>query len=156
MLRLENIRKQYGDFRLEATIEVRAGYVTGLVGKNGAGKTTAFKAGLGLIRTDDGEVFLLGKPLSQINEKDREEIGVVLADSGFNGYLSGKDVYKRQVITHSSMRARSIDIWILRMKMNFSMQITKKGRKRVQLLTYATRGFWKVSLMQMKSRLCIK
>ena len=91
MLRLENIRKQYGDFRLEATIEVRAGYVTGLVGKNGAGKTTAFKAGLGLIHTDDGEVFLLGKPLSRIDEKDREEIGVVLADSGFNGYLSIKD-----------------------------------------------------------------
>ena len=91
MLRLENIRKRYGDFRLEATIEVRVGYVTGLVGKNGAGKTTAFKAGLGLIHTDDGEVFLLGKPLSQINEKDREEIGVVLADSGFNGYLSIKD-----------------------------------------------------------------
>ncbi len=91
MLRLENVRKQYQDFELDITMEVKPGYVTGLIGRNGAGKTTAFKAGLGLIRTE-GEIMLFGKPLSKIDARDREKTGVVLADSGFSGYLKVKDL----------------------------------------------------------------
>lgn len=91
MLRLENVRKQYKDFELDITMEVKSGYVTGLIGRNGAGKTTAFKAGLGLIRTE-GEITLFGKPLRQIDARDREKTGVVLADSGFSGYLKVKDL----------------------------------------------------------------
>lgn len=91
MLRLENVRKQYKDFELDITMEVKPGYVTGLIGRNGAGKTTAFKAGLGLIRTE-GEIILFEKPIRKIDAKDREKMGVVLADSGFSGYLKVKDL----------------------------------------------------------------
>ena len=92
MLRLENVRKKYKDFGMDVTMEVKPGRVTGLVGRNGAGKTTAFKAALGLIRTEGGEISMLGKPLSKLSEKDRERIGVVLSDSGFSGYLKIKDL----------------------------------------------------------------
>ena len=92
MLRLENVRKKYKDFGMDVTMEVKPGRVTGLIGRNGAGKTTAFKAALGLIRTEGGEISMLGKPLSKLSEKDRERIGVVLSDSGFSGYLKIKDV----------------------------------------------------------------
>ena len=92
MLRLENVRKKYKDFELDVTMEVKPGRVTGLIGRNGAGKTTAFKAALGLIRTEGGEISMLGKPLSKLSEKDRERIGVVLSDSGFSGYLKIKDL----------------------------------------------------------------
>ena len=43
MLRLENVKKKYKDFELDITMEVKPGCVTGLIGRNGAGKTTAFK-----------------------------------------------------------------------------------------------------------------
>lgn len=92
MLRLENVRKKYKDFGLDVTMEVKPGRVTGLIGRNGAGKTTAFKAALGLIRTEGGEISMLGKPLSKLSEKDWERIGVVLSDSGFSGYLKIKDL----------------------------------------------------------------
>ncbi len=92
MLRLENVRKKYKDFELDVTMEVKPGRVTGLIGRNGAGKTTAFKAALGLIRTEGGEISMLGKPLSKLSEKDRERIGVVLSNSGFSGYLKIKDL----------------------------------------------------------------
>lgn len=92
MLRLENVRKKYKDFELDVTMEVKPGRITGLIGRNGAGKTTAFKAALGLIRTEGGEISMLGKPLSKLSEKDRERIGVVLSDSGFSGYLKIKDL----------------------------------------------------------------
>ena len=92
MLKLENVKKQYKDFELNLSMEVKSGYVTGLIGKNGSGKTTTFKLLLGLIFSDGGEVSVLGKSIENIDIHDREDIGVVLAESGFSGYLTIKDL----------------------------------------------------------------
>ncbi len=92
MLRLEHVRKQYKDFALDCSLQVKEGYITGLIGANGAGKSTTFKAILGLIRADGGTVEILGKPAEEITAKDKERLGVVLADSGFSGYLTVKDI----------------------------------------------------------------
>ena len=91
MLKLEHVKKNYKDFQLDCSLEVKKGCVTGLIGKNGAGKTTAFKAILGLIRTDGGEITLFDKPIETIGVKEKREIGVVLSDSGFSGYLKVKN-----------------------------------------------------------------
>lgn len=92
MVRLENVKKYYDQFELDLTLAVRPGYVTGLIGKNGAGKSTAFKAILGLIKTDGGTVEVFQKPVSSIGLKEKENIGAVLADSGFSAYLSIQDL----------------------------------------------------------------
>ena len=92
MLRLENVKKHYGEFSLERSLEVQAGCVTGLIGKNGAGKSTTFKAILGLIYPDGGKIEVFGKPVEKLSISDREQIGVVLSDSGFSGYLTIKDL----------------------------------------------------------------
>lgn len=92
LVKLEDVRKQYKDFELNCSLEVPEGFVTGLIGPNGAGKSTAFKAILGLIKTDGGKIEVFGKPVEDITEKDREMMGVVLSDSGFSGYLSVKDI----------------------------------------------------------------
>lgn len=92
MLKLSNVIKRYNDFTLDCTLELKTGYVTGLVGRNGAGKTTAFKSVLGLVATDGGEIEIFGKKLSDITTKDKEKIGVLLSDSGFSGELRIKDI----------------------------------------------------------------
>ncbi|MDE6363454.1 MAG: ABC transporter ATP-binding protein [Lachnospiraceae bacterium] len=92
MIRLDNVVKQYDKFRLDCSMQVLAGQVTGLIGRNGAGKSTTFKAMLGLIDIEGGTVEVLGKPVKNLTAKDREQIGVVLADSGFSGYLTIKDL----------------------------------------------------------------
>ena len=51
LLDLKNVRKQYANFSLECSMQVKRGSITGLIGANGAGKTTIFKASLGLIHT---------------------------------------------------------------------------------------------------------
>ena len=66
--------------------------MTGLIGRNGAGKSTAFKAALGLIRLDGGSVTLNGKDVTTLPAKEKENIGVVLSDSGFSSYLAVKDI----------------------------------------------------------------
>lgn len=92
MLRLRNVKKQYNQFQLDCSMELKAGSVTGLVGKNGAGKSTTFKAILGLIGTDGGDIEVFGKSACEVGTRERAEMGVVLADSGFNGYLTIKDL----------------------------------------------------------------
>ena len=92
MLEIKGVKKSYGEFQLDCSLNVEKGRITGLVGENGAGKSTLFKAVLGLISYDAGEIKILGKMPEELSEKEKEELGVVLAEAGFSGYLKGKDV----------------------------------------------------------------
>lgn len=56
MIEIRQLQKNYQDFHLDCSLRVEDGMITGLAGKNGAGKSTTFKAILGLIRADGGEV----------------------------------------------------------------------------------------------------
>ena len=92
MLKLENVRKQYPGFLLDCSLEVPEGYITGLIGQNGAGKTTTFKAILDLISVDSGKITVMGKDHQELNQKDREKIGVVLAGSSFYDGLNVRQI----------------------------------------------------------------
>lgn len=92
VLKLDNVEKHYEKFDLQCSLEVQKGCVTGLIGQNGAGKSTTFKAILGLIGTDGGKIELFGKDIHKLTKGDREKLGVVLSDSGFSGYLRVKDI----------------------------------------------------------------
>lgn len=92
MLKIEHLRKNYENFSLDCSIEMPKGRITGLIGQNGAGKTTVFKAILGLISTDGGTVRILGKDIQKLHVRDRQNLGVALSDSGFSGYLTVNDI----------------------------------------------------------------
>ena len=92
MLEINGLVKKYKDFILNCTMKVERGCITGLVGENGAGKSTTFKAALGLISYDSGDITLMGKEPSELKEEDKSRIGVTLAESGFSGYLKVKDI----------------------------------------------------------------
>jgi len=89
---LENVKKKYKAFELDLSLTLEPGTITGLIGRNGAGKSTTFKAILGLIKLTDGKVFINGKEPEELKPSEREDIGVVLSDSGFSGYMTVKDV----------------------------------------------------------------
>lgn len=92
MLKIEHLQKAYDQFTLDCSMEVRPGCITGLIGQNGAGKSTTFKAVLGLISMNGGTVRIFGKDIREFSAKDREALGVVLSDSGFSGYLTVQDI----------------------------------------------------------------
>ena len=91
MLRLENVKKTYGDFNLDVSLEVVKGQITGLIGTNGAGKSSTFKAILGLINTE-GEISYNGKDMRNLTSLEKGEIGAQLSESGFSGYFKIKDL----------------------------------------------------------------
>lgn len=92
MIKTEHLKKNYKNFTLDCSLEIRSGCITGLIGQNGAGKSTTFKAILGLISTDGGSIRIFGKDISEITPEDKQDIGVVLSDSGFSGYLTIDDI----------------------------------------------------------------
>ncbi len=92
MLKVEQIKKDYGDFTLECSLEVKVGHITGLVGQNGAGKSTTFKAVLGLIHTDSGRICFQDKEIRKLTEADRCQIGVALSDAGFCDQFQIRDI----------------------------------------------------------------
>ena len=91
-LQVKGIRKTYGKFGLDVSIEVQPGQITGLVGKNGAGKSTTFKSILGLVKTEGGEILLDGKPVEIFTNKEKDKIGVVLSNASFSGWLTIADI----------------------------------------------------------------
>lgn len=92
MLKIKGVKKSYGDFHLDCSMQVESGRITGLVGENGAGKSTLFKAVLGLISYDGGQIQILGKTPDMLSGEDKEQLGIVLSGAGFSSYLKGKDV----------------------------------------------------------------
>lgn len=94
MVSVQNLTKSFGDFSLNVTLEIPDGHITGLVGKNGAGKSTVIKSILGLIPPDSGSVKVFGKDALKLLPADKQQIGAALSDSGFSSYLTPADCGK--------------------------------------------------------------
>jgi branched-chain amino acid transport system ATP-binding protein len=81
MLELRDIEASYGAVRVlyGVSFEARAGEITCLLGRNGAGKTTALKTIMGLVSADQGTISLNGKSLSDLppHEIPKQRIGYV-------------------------------------------------------------------------------
>lgn len=91
MIRLENIEKSYGRHAVlkGVTMQVNQGDIYGLVGKNGAGKTTIFKMILGLSEFTSGTVSIVGSKGKKELMANRSKIGFFVG-SNFYPYLSGR------------------------------------------------------------------
>lgn len=85
ILQVNNLTKQYSDFKLNnVSFSVPKGTIMGLIGENGAGKSTTINAILDLIKKDDGTVTFWGQELSSDPRRLKEDIGIVF--DGINFY----------------------------------------------------------------------
>lgn len=91
MLRIEGITKTFGG-RLALqplSLEVARGEIFGLLGHNGAGKSTTFGVMLGQVRPDAGEVWIDGKSVQRERERALARVGAIFETPSFYDYLSG-------------------------------------------------------------------
>ena len=86
-LTISGLTKTYQDFVLDhVSFTVPSGSIVGLIGENGAGKSTTINAALGLIQKEDGMVSVLGE--ENLNKDIKEQIGVVFDGSNYPEILS--------------------------------------------------------------------
>ncbi|MGY8987972.1 MAG: LPS export ABC transporter ATP-binding protein [Flavobacteriales bacterium] len=97
ILKSENIVKFYGDKKVVkgVSIEVKKGEIVGLLGPNGAGKTTSFYMIVGLIKQNEGKVFLDGEDISNLPMYKRAQMGI--------GYLSQESSIFRKMTVEDNL-----------------------------------------------------
>jgi ABC-2 type transport system ATP-binding protein len=77
-LQLESVGKAYRGFALqEVCFELPRGYIMGLIGANGAGKTTILKLIMNLVRRDTGQIRVFGQDNIQHEAEIKSKIGFV-------------------------------------------------------------------------------
>ena len=99
-LKISGLTKTYKDFMLDhVSFAVPCGSIVGLIGENGAGKSTTINAALGLIQKESGVVSILER--ESLDQDIKEQIGVVFDGSNYPEILSPrklnrvmKDIYQ--------------------------------------------------------------
>ena len=81
MIKFEKVSKQIGDFALQdISFTLPGGYLMGLIGENGAGKTSLLHLILGLYMPDDGDIRISGNSYDDAECEIRNQTGFVLLD----------------------------------------------------------------------------
>lgn len=98
-LHTENLVKQYKSRKVvnNVSIEVEQGEIVGLLGPNGAGKTTTFYMTVGLIKPNDGKIFLDDEEITDMPVYKRAQLGV--------GYLAQENSVFRRLSVEDNIRS---------------------------------------------------
>lgn len=153
-LELQGVTKQYGDFTLDhVSFTVPKGSIVGLIGENGAGKSTTINAVLGLIHTQEGTVRLLGSKGPE--EVNREEVGVVFDGNNYPTMLTPRQMGKvfpglyrswdegkyREILERFQIpENKKIKEFSKGMKMKYSIAVAFSHHVKLLILDEATSG----------------
>lgn len=155
-LDLKHVYKQYGDFAIrDLNLELPQGCVMGLVGENGAGKSTTIHMILDIVKPDSGEITVLGSPHGADFNRVKEDIGVVLDEPGFPLCLDARHVERIMAKTFRKWDSKVFLDYLKRfslpekkpfkeysrgMKMKLSIAVALSHAPRLLLLDEATSG----------------
>jgi lipopolysaccharide export system ATP-binding protein len=98
ILKVQNLVKRYGGRTVvdHVSFHVRQGEIVGLLGRNGAGKTTSFRMAMGMITPEEGQVVFEGHDVSTLPMYKRARLGM--------GYLSQEpSVFQRMTVKQNLM-----------------------------------------------------
>ena len=102
-IEINGLTKAYKDFSLDnLNLALPQGTIMGLIGENGAGKSTTIKLILDIVKMDSGHVTLLGKDNKDNIRLAKEDIGVVFDDVGISECLTPIQVGKIMRLTFSN------------------------------------------------------
>lgn len=106
-IEIKGLEKRYDGFQLGSfDLTLPSGCIMGLVGENGAGKSTTIKLIMNAIGRDAGEISVLGVDNRSAEFRDvKEDIGVVLDEAYFPEVMSARNVGKVMALTYKNWDA---------------------------------------------------
>lgn len=156
-IEIKNLCKHYPDFSLEGvSLALPSGGIMGLVGENGAGKSTTIRLIMNAIARDGGEISVLGVPnTSPEFNRVKEEVGVVLDEAYFPEVMSAKnvasvmkrtyknwndEVYESYINRFSLPGAKAFKEYSRGMKMKLAIAVALAHDPKLLILDEATSG----------------
>lgn len=155
-LEIKNLTKTYQDFRLEnLTLTLPTGCIMGLIGENGAGKSTTIKLILNMIHKESGSITILGKDNQENISLIKEDVGVVMDEVGFPECLTAKQVGKIMKDTYRNWEAGTYQEYLKKfsvpenkpfkdfskgMKMKLGIAVAMSHEPKLLILDEATSG----------------
>ncbi len=155
-IEIRGLTRSFGDFTLDnLNLILPQGCIMGLVGENGAGKSTTIKLILDMIRRDSGTVTILGRDNRDSLELTKEDIGVVLDDVGISGCLTPRKVgkimahvfrnwdqslYESYLVRFSLPEAKPFKDFSRGMKMKLAIAVALSHHPKLLILDEATSG----------------
>ena len=91
MLRIEHLTKQYGTKKAveDLSLHIEKGEIYGFIGHNGAGKTTTIKACCGILKFEEGEIYVNGISVKKDPLSCKKEIAYIPDNPDIYGYMTG-------------------------------------------------------------------
>ncbi len=153
-IEVKGLTRDYGHFKLDGvSLTVPGGSIMGLIGENGAGKSTTLKCILGLVRPDSGEISLLGG--APDDPAVQEQVGIVFDENRFHETLNAAQVGRFMPGLYKSWDKGLFEAYLKKfslppklvikdysrgMKMKLSIAAALSHRPRVLILDEATSG----------------
>ena len=156
-IKLSHINKSFGDFAIrDLNLTVPSGTICGLVGENGAGKSTTIRLLMGALRPDSGTASVLGVDVTSLEFRDvKEDVGVVLDEAYFPESLNAVQVGKIMAATYRRWDQRLYDSYLKRfdlpekkqfkdfsrgMRMKLAIAVALSHQPKLLVLDEATAG----------------
>ena len=126
---IKGLCKQYPGFSLEPLdLTLPQGCIMGLVGENGAGKSTTIKLILDMIHRDGGTVTILGRDNRDNLRLTKEEIGVVMDEIGIPSCLTAKQVGKVMANIYSHWEPDTYSAYLNRLSVPLNKKFEELSR----------------------------
>lgn len=155
-IEIKGLTKDYGGFKLDKLdLTLPGGCILGLIGENGAGKSTTIKLILDMIKRDGGSIRILGRDNSKEIRLIKEDVGTVFDDVGIPDCLNARQVGKIMRGTFKNWSDKDYDA-LLRgldvpldkpfgkfsrgMKMKLGLAVAMSHNAKLLLLDEATSG----------------
>ena len=155
-LEIKNLTKSFTGFQLDnLNLTLPNGCIMGLIGENGAGKSTTIKLILDILHKDSGTITILGKDNQDNIKLTKEDIGVVMDEVGIPECLNAKqvgkimrhvfknwhdDIYEDYLKKLSIPKDRTFGKFSRGMKMKLGIAIAMSHDSKLLLLDEATSG----------------
>lgn len=155
-LKVDNLTKKYDDFLLDkVSFYVPKGNIVGLIGENGAGKSTTINVMLDIIERDSGDIYILDSKKNKVNNEIREKIGVVFDGNNFPEDLTPQKlnnvlraIYKNwedktffeYIEKFNLPKTKKIKNFSKGMKMKLSISVALSHNAKLLILDEATSG----------------